>query len=639
MDAGSGTLIAYATQPGNVADDGEGRNSPFTGALLAHIATPGLSVDDLLAKVTDDVMKGTGERQQPWRHSSLRKPFYFKPAATAAPVSSSPASTDPTPKALESSLRLEREDKRLVQRALASLGFDPGPADGLIGPRTRVAIRRYQGEKGFEATGYLRADEAQVLVALGKEAAAGAGEMQAMVEVAASEQTVKAAPASAVAAPSPQPAPERVPERVSDPSAVVLASGLRLSDWVMLSEDRLAAGEHRALLVEGMGHIRAHGVHEPVETVVERAVAGLVGDMAVTDDASARTALRTVERIRGVAGSRAELSRIEAAAHARVGQFSQAVEAYRTWLRLASSDHPDRREMLVAMQRAERGERSPAVGERFRDCPECPWLVVVPSGSFKMGSSSGEEGGRDDQGPVHLVTIAQPFAVGVHQLTRGEFGRFVREAGHSMGDSCRIYEGGEWKGRSGRSWRSPGYGQADTHPVVCVSWDDAKAYVRWLSRETGERYRLLSESEWEYVARAGTTASRYWGDDSTDACAYANVFDRSARRTLPDRGAIHECRDGYVHTSPVGSFSANPYGLRDILGNVWEWAEDCWHGSYAGAPGDGRAWTSGGDCSRRVLRGGSWNATPRGVRSTIRSWYTSGYRNANVGFRIARTLD
>lgn len=140
-------------------------------------------------------------------------------------------------------------------------------------------------------------------------------------------------------------------------------------------------------------------------------------------------------------------------------------------------------------------------GTKLRDCEACPELVVVPAESYEMGAPSGEEGRHDAEGPVHRVTISNPFAVGVYEVTRGEWSRFVSETGYSGGNSCSTYEEGAWKERSGRGWRAPGYAQDDGHPVVCVSWGDAKAYVEWLSRKTGKEYRLLSESEWEYAAR------------------------------------------------------------------------------------------------------------------------------------------
>ena len=238
-----------------------------------------------------------------------------------------------------------------------------------------------------------------------------------------------------------------------------------------------------------------------------------------------------------------------------------------------------------------------------------------------MGSPPSEEGRDDDEGPVHHVTIPVRFAVGVYKVTFGEFGRFVSSTGRSMGNECRTYEGGEFKERSGRSWRSPGFSQTDLHPAVCVSWEDAQAYVAWLSGETGEAYRLLSEAEWEYVARAGTTTRYHWGDDigrnlaNCDGCG-SRWDDKS--------------------TSPVGSFGANAFGLHDVHGNVREWVEDCWNDSYAGAPRDGSAWMSG-DCSHHGLRGGSWWGYPQWIRAAYRSLYDSGIRD-NIGFRVARTV-
>ena len=388
----------------------------------------------------------------------------------------------------------------------------------------------------------------------------------------------------------------------SDPSAIVLASGLRLSDWALLAEDRLAKGEYRTLLVEGMAHIRAHGAHESVESVVERALEGLVKGVRVTDEASARSALATVKQVRGVVGQSAELAAIEAKAHRRLQQLPKAVKAYRAWLRLAPADHPERKRMLLALQRAERGEVGPA---RFRDCDQCPEMIEVPAGSFMMGSPSGEASRSNNEGPVHKVTIGDAFAVGVYEVTFDEW------------DACR---------RGGGCSHNPpdrGWGRG-SRPVINVSWEDAQAYVRWLSRETGERYRLLSESEWEYVARAGTKTRYYWGD--------------AVGRNQANCDGCGSRWDG-KQTAPVGSFPANAYGLHDVHGNVREWVEDCWHGSYRGAPADGSAWTVGKSCERRVLRGGSWSLGPQNLRSAFRDWFTGGVRGSVAGFRVARTLD
>ena len=257
------------------------------------------------------------------------------------------------------------------------------------------------------------------------------------------------------------------------------------------------------------------------------------------------------------------------------------------------------------------------MGERFRDCPECPEMVAVPAGSYQMGSVDGAnlEGSRQsDSRPVHRVTLPHPFAVGVYEVTRGEFRRFAEATGYSPGNIC------QWRERRDHSWRNPGFAQTDQHPVVCVSWADAQAYVRWLSQETGQTYRLLSEAEWEYVARAGTRTARYWGQGFSDQCLHANGWDavldaafdvrlkpandedkeysEFMNRIIPFRNENQavECDDGYAWTSPVGVYGANAFGLHDVLGNVAEWVQDCWHPSYHGAPSDGHAWESS-DCS------------------------------------------
>ena len=268
----------------------------------------------------------------------------------------------------------------------------------------------------------------------------------------------------------------------------------------------------------------------------------------------------------------------------------------------------------------------PQPGETFSDAlasgGEGPRLVVLPSGSFRMGCLSDDDACADDERPVHQVRIAEQFALSRHEVAVGEFARFVDETGHWTGDSCWTYEGGEAENRAGRSWTSPGFRQADDHAAVCVNWDDAVAYVAWLSRETGEEYRLPSESEWEYAARAGTVTRYSWGDE--------------IGRNRANCGGCGSRWDG-EGTAPVGSFAPNAWGLHDMHGNVSEWVEDCWNDSYEGAPGDGSAWHRG-DCAKRVVRGSSWFSSPRPLRSAYRGWGTSGYSDYIVGFRVARTL-
>ena len=333
---------------------------------------------------------------------------------------------------VEAGLGMEREGKVLVQRGLGLMKYDVGYADGLFGKKTRGAIRAWQEVKGFEGTGYLTAEQAEALKAVGEEV-------------------------------------------------------------------KVAVGIHR----------------KPKET------------------------------------------------------------AKKDW----------------------------KAGEVFRDCAKCPEMVVVPAGAYMMGSRSGE--GDGDEGPRHGVKIGEGLAVGKYEVTFEEWDACV------AGGGCGGYRPGD-----------AGWGRA-RRPVVDVSWEDAKAYVRWLGEKTGKGYRLLSEAEWEYVARAGTTGAYHWGEGighgraNCDGCG--SRWDKE-------------------ETAPVGSFRANGFGLHDVHGNVWEWVEDCWHGNYEGAPVDGSAWVSGGDCEVRVLRGGSWFIEPRFLRSAYRSWNSPGFRFNYFGFRIARTL-
>ena len=351
-------------------------------------------------------------------------------------------------------------------------------------------------------------------------------------------------------------------------------------------------------------------------------------------EASERELRETLDGVLASLG--AELAALTGQLSARLKQAEQEKKA-REQAEREETERRAREQAAREKAERERAEREKAqsewaVGRVFRDCPACPEMMVVPAGSYMMGSPPDEAGHFGYEDPVHRVTIGQKFAVGVYEVTRGEFARFVRQTNRAMGNTCWTYEDREWGTRSGRTWRNPGFSQRDDHSVVCVSWQDAEAYVRWLSRETGERYRLLSESEWEYVARAGTRTSRYWGTSESGQCRHANGGDAS---TSFDWGI--SCNDGYARTSPVGSYTANGFGLYDVLGNVWEWTQDCWNASYRGAPNDGRAWERG-DCGPRVVRGGAWSDIPGSLRSAVRYRLDAGDRSIVLGFRLARTL-
>jgi formylglycine-generating enzyme required for sulfatase activity len=241
----------------------------------------------------------------------------------------------------------------------------------------------------------------------------------------------------------------------------------------------------------------------------------------------------------------------------------------------------------------------------FKECAHCPEMVVVPAGSFTMGSPTSEPGHSADETPQHTVTIARQFAVGRFEVTFDEWNACAADGG------CNGYK------PSDEGW---GRGR---RPVINVSWDDANAYVAWLSKKTGKSYRLLSESEYEYATRAGTQTAYPWGN-----------------AVGTNKANCHACGSRWDarQTAPVGSFAANRFGLYDMVGNVREWTEDCYHDNYSGAPADGSAWIEGANCTNRVVRGGSWLVAPAFLRSASRYWFTTDYRLRYLGFRVARTL-
>lgn len=259
----------------------------------------------------------------------------------------------------------------------------------------------------------------------------------------------------------------------------------------------------------------------------------------------------------------------------------------------------------------------PGSGSVFKDCPTCPEMVVVPAGRFMMGATHEFE----DKQPVHAVNITKPFAVGKYEITVAAFERFVKATGHKLGSKCNHWHDGSGKSRNG-SFRKPGYRQTNQHPATCVSWYDAEAYVLWLARKTGQPYRLLSESEWEYAARAGTQSRFYFGSDDKQLGVYEWYRNNSGRRARR-----------------VGAKASTPFGLHDILGNVSEWVADFGHRNYEGAPTDGSPWGKDGTTGKfRILRGGTYVSISLDMEPVDRRFLQARYRGNDTGFRIARTL-
>ncbi len=284
------------------------------------------------------------------------------------------------------------------------------------------------------------------------------------------------------------------------------------------------------------------------------------------------------------------------------------------------------------------------------DCPVCPELALVPPGNFRMGSAPdvAELDPATGESPAISVTLTRPFQLARREVSVMEFRRFVEATGSEPPLGCRIWQGGQWVFDRDRSWRDPGFAQPprDDDPVVCVNWDDARAYTEWLSKESGRRYRLPSESEWEYVARGGSSFPRFWAATDSDegspltlACDFANVYDVSAVEAYRFPWPNASCNDRHPGVAPVASYKPNGFGIHDILGNVREWIQDCYTASYAGRPADGQAWIWQGGCELKGVRGGSWASRPRDVRGAARSAEADERRQSDLGFRVARDYD
>jgi formylglycine-generating enzyme required for sulfatase activity len=553
VEAASGTLIHYATKPGSVAADGDGLNGTYTEALLAQLGEPGVQVELMLKKVTHRVTQKTSGKQEPWVEGSLRGEFYFIfQGPTTVNVQQAPSDPDSS-----------------AWQAADSLGTLPA----------------------YEA--YLRE------YPKGRHAAA------ARIKIGALKPGAR---------PAVSPAPTSAS---SDPETAfwndVKASGTR--DYYEVYLKQYPKGKFAALARLEMKKLddgeKAQAAREEAERKraeeQEKQESARIAQAAREADQRAWESARgsdTEESYRQYQTNNPQ-GRYLAQAQTRLKEL-ETDEAYRSetelWQRASSAKdsatvqsyldrYPSGRYVAPALTKlaavkTEEAEMRP--GKVFKDCAECPEMVILPAGSFQMGSNE-----SDRQKPIHSVSIAKQFALGKIEVSQGQWRSLMgNNPSHfsDCGDDC---------------------------PVEKVSWDDAQQYVRKLSQKTGKTYRLPSEAEWEYACRAGGTHS-YCGSESVDSVAW------------------YESNSG-SKTNPVARKQANAWGLYDMSGNVWEWVEDCWNGHYNGAPGDGSAWT-GGNCGARVIRGGGWDDTPKYARSAYRFKYGSSVRNDFIGFRLARML-
>ncbi|MYD95035.1 MAG: SUMF1/EgtB/PvdO family nonheme iron enzyme [Chloroflexi bacterium] len=520
--------------------------------------------DTLGARMTPQQVAAAQERAAAWQ-----------PGDAPDSIAAVPAEGDAGPPPVEA--------LREAQTLLSALGYAPGPADGVWGTRSVQAYRAFLRDIGQPDADTLTPET-----------------LQAMRDLAPGQRATRTA-----TLPDPVPDPVGVPaSRPVLPSdalhRAVQAGGL----------DALAAALADGAEVDGrdgrgwtaLMHAANDGHPRVVAPLLE---AGAGVDVRAPDGATALfiAALHGHAEVIGKlleAGADASIPgprgrTPQDLAKARYGDMATARrngESLAVQALIQGVSTVEARELARSMP-----------GGTFRDCEVCPEMVVVPAGSFMMGSPRSEEGRHADESPAHRVMIPAAFAVGRHEVTRAEWDACWASGG------CRDvrYEYDRHRGRD--------------HPVIWVSWDDAQAYVRWLSQKTGERYRLLSEAEWEYAARAGSQAPYAWGD-----------------RIGHNRANCYRCGSRWDNESaaPVGSFAPNAFGLHDLHGNVSEWVEDCYSDSYEDAPSDGAA-RIGGDCDRRVIRGGSWYRNASFLRSANRDWVASGLRSSS-GIRVARPL-
>ena len=591
VDAPSGSLVAYSAAPGKVAADGKGENSPYTAALTVAMKEPGLKLEDVFKRVRVAVEYETNRHQTPWESSSLTGDFYFVPPPDThagaeeaqeyvhAPGTSASGPGSDSPPSADSSARSESASDRLTAEQLA--------------------VKRLAAElellfwDSIKDSGHSADIQAYL-----DQYPAGTYEVLARNRLGRLEQS-----AGEVAPREPDGSTETLAQAPTEPTVSAVTSPEEPSESPPLplaaETTELSLGLERSERRRIQSGLASLGFEPgPPDGLFGRVTRGAIGKWQ-SSRGEEETGFLDVESAKFLLVTADDAAFARAKSSGSAKSYGEYVSSYPAGRYVAEA-----RRLRSEAEEAERlaNERKP--GRQLRDCAACPDLVIVPAGSYRMGSPRHEEARYEDEGPSHEVAITRPMAVGIYEVTFGEWDACRRDGGcsHSPGD-------GGW-GRVNR-------------PVIDVSWEDVREYVRWLSRKTGEQYRLPSESEWEYAARGGTTTRFNWGDEAG-----------RGRANCAGCGSRLDSN----RTSPLGSFSPNAFGLYDVHGNVWEWVEDCWHDDYEGAPSDGSAWTAQGDCSRRVLRGGSVVSSPRNVRSASRGRNLSDVRNANIGFRVVRVL-
>jgi formylglycine-generating enzyme required for sulfatase activity len=586
----SDTLIAFAAKAGSVALDGDARNSPFTLALLHNIATPGLDLRIAFGRVRDEVLKTTDRRQEPFVYGSLGgsvisivdAPTIPPPLPTdeivwnAIKDSSYPAIFDDFASKFPASPRLAaalaRRDELKKEIAAAAARVPPPPtADEIVWNAIKdsgypAIFEDFIGK--FPSSAHLTGAERR------------RDELRKQI--------------AAAQAPPPPPADDIVWNAIKqsrDP-AILEEFVSKYSASPHLADARLRRDDLKKQIADAAARVPPPpATDEIVWNAIKDARAPQVFDEFLSKfPESAR-----------LAEAKSRLQELKSSQIASIAP-PQVPEAGRSSVREGNIG------LKVLSGSDEAALKQKAA---FKECDKCPEMIVVPPGSFLMGSNDSGPQRAPAESSRHKVTFAHPFAVGRFAVTFEEWDACVADGGC---DGYKPWDNGWGRGK---------------HPVINVSWSDAKSYVAWLSERTGKSYRLLSEAEREYVARAGTTSAFWWG---------ASISRRQANyeeKTSQDKAAKGSPGQ---RTMPVDSYQPNPWGFYQVHGNIWEWVEDCLNDDYAGAPADGTAWLTG-HCDRRVLRGGSWVSTASALESGSRYGVQAEGRVSNVGFRVARILN
>jgi formylglycine-generating enzyme required for sulfatase activity len=586
----SDTLIAFAAKAGSTAADGDGKNSPFTRALLDNIATPGLDLRIAFGRVRDEVLKATNRKQEPFVYGSLGGSVI---SIVDAPKISPPLTTDEIvwnaikdsayPAVFEEFLAKfpasqrvteaqSRRDELKKQMAAAAARIPPLPtADEIVWTAIRDSnypaifedfLNKFPGSSHL-ADAQLRRDDLKK-------------------QLAASQVP-------------PAPPPDQIVWNAikgsQDPAifeefATKYPASPRVNDAQLRRDDlkkQLAAAAARAPSPPATDQIVWNAIKDSKYPAIFEEFLSKFPDSLHHGDAHSRFE---------------ELSKREESNQKKIAALVPPLPPAPNGIDIG---------LKVLEEFAETALKPKAM---FQECDKCPEMVVVPAGNFLMGSPESEPRREAVEGPQHKVIISHPFAVGRFAVTFDEWDTCVADGG------CNGYR--PWDNGWGRGKR----------PVISVSWQDAKNYAAWLSQRTGKSYRLMSEAEREYSTRAGTTSPFWWG--TSVSRRNANYNDKTAKDKPANVSSGQK-------TMPVDSFQPNPWGLYQVSGNVWEWVEDCMNDRYAGAPADGSARMTG-NCDRRVLRGGSWVSDASLVRSAGRYGVQADGRVGNVGFRVARTM-